>query len=171
MATIAKAISQNPIDLFFPKIGTSRQLSTPTWDSSRKMFIFDQYTSEAGHLYYRGIHLSDRLVIVENIGNYHNWTYLDAIELYTFNGDNLEIIQKRKFDKKFRDDDLVRHTSEDMVRNYLTASLKLQGASLPSDQLDAQVKELVANCYKDFLDDDYNIRLTTLVIPAIEPRE
>lgn len=166
MATLSKAITQNLIDDLLPTFGRIRK-SVPTWDESQKMFIFDQHISDTGNLYYRGIRFCDRVVIVENIGQYHAWTYVDSIELYAFNGTDLELIQKRDYDKTFRNEEFVRRESKAMIQDFIAGVFKSQKVSAPTADIESQAVQLVDACYKSFLDGDFNIRLTQ-IIPQID---
>lgn len=168
MATLSKAISKNLLDNILPTFGSPR-VHIPAWDNSQKMFICDEYESANGNRYYRGIRFCDRVVVVEKVGLYHNWTYIDGIELYAFNGKKLELIQKCDYDKVFRNEEFIRSESERMVKDYLTGVLKTQRTSVPAEELENQAKELIEGCYKSFLDCDFNTRLTQ-IIPAIEQR-
>lgn len=166
MATLTKAISKNLLDSVLPTFGSPR-VHIPAWDNSQKMFICDEYESANGNRYYRGIRFCNRVVIVEKVGLYHNWTYIDGIELYAFNGNKLELIQKQDYDKVFRKEEFIRAESERMVKDYLQGILKAQRASIPSAQLEKNAKELIDGCYKSFLDRDFNTRLTQ-ILPEIE---
>lgn len=166
MATLTKAISKNLLDSVLPTFGSPR-VHVPAWDNSQKMFICDEYESANGNRYYRGIRFCNRVVIVEKVGLYHNWTYIDGIELYAFNGNKLELIQKQDYDKVFRKEEFIRAESERMVKDYLQGILKAQRASIPSAQLEKNAKELIDGCYKSFLDRDFNTRLTQ-ILPEIE---
>lgn len=168
MATLAKAISKNLFDNILPTFSSPR-VYVPAWDNGQKMFISDEYESANGNRYYRGIRFCDRVAIVEKVGLYHNWTYIDSIELYAFNGKKVELIQKRDYDKVHRNEAFVRAESETMVKDFLAGILKAQSTSVPAEQLESQAKELIESCYKSFLDNDFNTRLTQ-ILPAIEQR-
>ena len=109
------------------------------------------------------------MAIVEKVGLYHNWTYIDGIELYAFNGRKLELIQKRDYDKVFRNEEFIRQESQAMVKDFLAGVLKAQRTSVPAEQLESQAKVLIDGCYKSFLDSDFNTRLTQ-ILPAIEQK-
>lgn len=168
MATLTKAISKNLFDNILPTFGSPR-VHVPTWDNSQKMFICDEYESANGNRYFRGVRYCDRIVIVEKVGLYHNWTYIDSIELYAFNGKKIELIQKRDYDKVHRNEEFIRAESENMVKDYLSGILKAQRTSVPAEEIEAQAKGLIEECYKSFLDSDFNTRLTQ-ILPAIEQR-
>ena len=168
MATLAKAISKNLFDSVLPTYGSPR-VHIPAWDNGQKMFILDEYESANGNRYYRGIRFCDRVVIVEKVGLYHNWTYIDGIELYAFNGKKIELIQKRDYDKVYRKEEFIRAESETMVKDYLSGVLKARHTSVPAEEITNQAKSLIEGCYKSFLDIDFNTRLTQ-IIPAIEQK-
>lgn len=168
MATLTKAISKDLFDSVLPVFGSPR-VHVPAWDNGQKMFICDEYESANGNRYYRGIRFCDRVVIVEKVGLYHNWTYIDGIELYAFNGKKLQLIQKRDYDKVHRKEEFIRAESESMVKDYLSGILKAQRTSVPEKELINQSRALIDGCYKSFLDSDFNTRLTQ-ILPAIEQK-
>ncbi len=168
MATLTKAINKNLFDNILPTIGNPR-VHFPTWDEGQKMFICNEYESASGHRYYLGIRFCDRIVIVEKVGLYHNWTYIDGIELYAFNGQKMELIQKRDYDKVFRNEAFIRQESELMVKDYLTGVMKAQRICSPSELIAEQACSLVEGCYKSFLAPDFNTRLTQ-ILPKLEQR-
>ena len=168
MATLTKAINKNLFDNILPSFGNPR-VHIPVWDDSQKMFICDECESGNGHRYYRGIRFCDRVVILEKVGLYHSWTYIDSIELYAFNGQRMELIQKRDYDKVFRNEAFIRQESELMVKEFLTGVMKTQRICTPVEQIAEQAQALISGCYKSFLDPDFNTRLTQ-ILPKLEQR-
>ena len=168
MATLSKTISKSFFDSILPVYGNPR-VQVPTWDEGQKMFIIDEYESASGNRSYRGIRFCDRVVIVEQVGKYHSCTYINSLELYAFNGTRLELIQKRDYEKVFRNEELVRKDSEAMVRDYLAGMYKTQKIIVAEGEHEAHAKQLVDNCYKSFLDADFNLRLTQ-ILPALESK-
>ena len=168
MATLTKAINKNLFDSILPTFGNLR-IHLPVWDEGQKMFICDEHESGSGHRNYLGIRFCDRIVIVEKVGLYHNWTYINSIELYAFNGQKMELIQKRDYDKIFRNEAFIRQESEQMVKDFLTGVMKAQRTCVLSEQIAAQAHELINGCYKSFLDPDFNTRLTQ-ILPKLEQR-
>lgn len=168
MASLAKSFNDELFNKILPTFGNPR-VNIPIWDEGQKMFICDEYESANGNRYYKGIRFCDRIVVVEKVGLYHSWTYIDGIELYAFNGTKLELVQKRDYEKVFRSEEFVRRESEIMVRNYFEGALKAQNGSMPQEQLEAQAKSIVDGSYKSFLDTNFNTRLTQ-IIPQLEAK-
>ena len=168
MATLTKAINKNLFDSILPTFGNPR-VHIPIWDESQRMFICDEYESASGHRYYCGIRFCDRIVIVEKVGLYYNWTYIDSIELYAFNGQKIELIQKRDYEKVYRNAEFIRQESIQLVSEFLTGVMKAQRICMPDGEIKEKAIALVDGCYKSFLDPDFNIRLTQ-ILPRIEQR-
>ena len=168
MATLTKAINNDLYDCILPPYGSPR-VYVPVWDNAQRMFIFDEYESASGHRYYRGIRFCNRMAIVEKVGLYHSWTYIDGIEIYAFNEKKLELVQTRDYNKVFRNEEFIRTESVSMVKDYLFGVLKTQRMPMQMEQIEALARELVADCYKSFLDQDFNVKLTQ-IIPAIEQK-
>lgn len=166
MALLTMTNNKNLFERILPSFGNPRE-RIPVWNEGQKMFICEEYESASGHRYYKGIRFCDRLAVVEKVGLYYTWTYIDCIELYAFNDTKLELVQKRDYDKVFRSEAFVRRETEIMVQNYFEGILKAQKISMPKEQLETQAKEVVDGCYKSFLDNDFNLRLIQ-IIPQIE---
>lgn len=165
MASLKKAINKDLLDNLLPTYGNPR-VHIPIWDEGQKMFICDEYENENGHRYYKGVRFCDRIVIVEKVALYHTWTYIDAIEIYAFNGTSLELVQKRDYEKTFRSEDFVRSESEMMVMNFLEGILKIHRCSMTEEEIVSKAKTIVDSCYKSFLDSDFNVRITK-ILPQI----
>lgn len=168
MANLTNAINKSLFDNILPTYGNPR-VHIPVWDEGQKMFICEEYESTNGHRYYKGVRFCDRIVVVEKVGLYHNWTYIDGIEIYAFNGKRLELVQKRDYEKEFRNEEFIRKESEKMICNYFEGVLKAQKSNIPKDELEEKSKVIIEGCYKSFLDSDFNTRLTQ-ILPQIEQK-
>lgn len=150
MARISN-ITSNILDSILPTYGNQR-VKTPIWDEHQHMFMTDQYTSASGNTYYKGVRFSDRFATVLHIGLYHNWTYINEVELYVFDGTNHLLVSKTRIDK-FYDEDLVRNTTEDMLYSYVEGQMKLNGCQIDSKSLEVQIKTIVGKSYHSIIDD------------------
>ncbi len=168
MASFEKSISKNLFDNFLPAFGNPR-VHIPTWDNGQKMFLCDEHESPSGNRYYCGVRFCDRIAIVEKVGLFHSFTYIDSIELYAFNGEKPELIQKRDYTKAYRNEEFIRTESEDMVKDYLSGLVKMQHLAVSEEETENHAKSLVERSYKSFLDSDFDIRLTQ-ILPLIEQK-
>lgn len=163
MASFSKSITQNLFDSVLPTYGNPRK-NVPVWDESQKMFICEEYESSNGHRYYKGVRFCDRIAIVEKVGLFHTWTYIDGIEIYAFNGNRLELVQKRDYDKQFRNEDFVLKESESMLRDYLMGVIKAQNENVNKEYVTEEAHRIVANSYKSFLNKNYNLQLAHILL-------
>lgn len=164
MANLQKAINQNFLDSVLPSYGNARKANTLNYDNSQKMFIVDEYESSSGHRYYRGVRFCDRVAFVETVGLYHNWTYIDSLEMYVFNGEQAVLVQKKDYDKVFRKETSVKTDSESMLRDYLAGQAKMSGTVIPTEQLTEHAHQLVEGSFTSFLSKDFEIRLTRILL-------
>ena len=167
MASFTEVICNDMFNNILPTFGGKPRAQVPVWDEGQKMFLCDEYESANGHRYYKGVRFCDRIVVVEKVGLYHSWTYLDGIELYAFNGTRLELVQTREYEKVFRNEGFIRSECETMVKQFLEGYLKAQKCSVSEDYITQEAKEIIDGCYKSFLDADFNVRLTQ-ILPQIE---
>lgn len=143
------SISKNPLDSILPTFGQPLD-SAPIWNESQHMFLTDQYTSAAGNTYYKGVRFCDRFVTIIHFGIYHNWTYVNEVELYAFNGKERKLIGKTKIDNYYHEE-TVRATTEKLLSNYINSQYLLNGIKADQKQVDTQVKELVDKSYISLL--------------------
>ena len=141
MASLTKAINKDLFDSILPTFGNQR-VHIPVWDEGQKMFLCEEYESASGNRYYKGVRFCDRIVVVEKVGLYH---------------------------KVHRNEEFIRKELETMVRNFFEGVLKAQRSCMPQEELEEKAKGIIDGCYKSFLDNDYNIRLTQ-ILPQIEQK-
>ncbi len=149
MATI-NGCGNSLLDKILPTYGNER-INTPIWNESQHMFITDQYTSAAGNTYYIGIRFTDRFVQILHIGLFHNFTYINDIEVYVFNGTERQLVGKKTLDVYY-DEDLIRSTTEKMLHDYVVGQLKLTESNCDLKQIENQVKETVKASYFSLID-------------------
>lgn len=162
MASFEKALTKDLFDNLLPSYGNPHK-QIPVWDEGQKMFLLGDYESANGNVYYEGIRFCDKIVIKEKVGLYHTWTYIDSLEIYAFNGTCLELVQKRDYDKVYRNEAVIRSESEQMICDFITGALKVQGLSGDIEQIKAQAHAIVDGCFRSFLSPDFNKHLTKIL--------
>ncbi|MBQ8337036.1 MAG: hypothetical protein IJY44_05850 [Bacteroidaceae bacterium] len=162
MASLNKAIRKEFFNSILPVFGQPKA-SVPIWNEGQKMFICDQYESVNGNRYYKGVRFCDKIVVVEKLGMYHSWTYIDSIEIYAFNEKRLELVQKRDYDKVHRSDEFVRNETKGLLCDYLCATMKLNKCNFPKEEVEIEAKTIVDSCYESFLDGRYNTQLMQIL--------
>lgn len=166
MASFEKALTKDLFDSLLPRYGSPRK-RVPVWDEGQKMFILGNYESERGNMYYEGIRFCDNIVIKEKVGLFHTWTYLDSLEIYAFSGTQLELVQKRDYERAFRKEEFVRSEAEQMICDFISGCVKVQHLSIDTEQIKAEARRYVDGSFKSFLDPDFNKRLTR-ILPQLE---
>ena len=158
-------VGNNILDSILPTYGNPR-VSAPIWNESQHMFITDQHTSASGNTYYLGVRFSDRFVTILHIGLFHNWTYINEIEIYAFDEHNRTLIGKTKLDEYY-DENLIRSTTEKLLKDYLEGQIKLQGGKVDCQQLEHQVTDLVARSYVSMLNDENTVKRLDAIKPLL----
>lgn len=160
MANVS-TVTNSFIDSIMPVIGFEKQnLNIPTWNESLRMFILNEHESAAGHYYYDGVRISDRIVIVEHIGQFHSFTYLDGMDIYRFDGDGKRLIVQEKYDNKFYDVNFIRERSKQALTNFIKSRATMSGNNpIEDSQAQLMAEQIVANSYQSLLDPDKIKRL------------
>jgi len=143
--------TSNFLDKVLPTYGNQRE-NIPIYDDGRKMFLSNTYTSESGNMYYRGIRFSERLVMVEYVGIYKSWTYIDKIELFAFNGTNRELIGRKEFSKEFYKQEELRVEVEELTLNYLKSQMALSNGQASEETLQLSAKQITDEMYQNQID-------------------
>lgn len=156
-----ETISNGFLDSILPTFGNPRT-NTPVWNESLKMFIINEYESAAGNRYYSGVRISDRVVIVEHVGMYHSFTYIDGMDIFMYDSEDLKLIVQEKYDKQFYNADFIRERSQIALRNYARSQAAMTGETVSDEIIEQEVNRVVANSYQSLLDDDKICKLQRL---------
>ena len=138
----------NFLDSVLPTFGNVKE-NIPVYNEAQKMFISSNYTSAAGHLYYKGIRFSDRLVMIEQVGLYHNWTYIDGVELYAFNGTERVLIAKKQFDKEFYNMEFIKEEVSQMLHGYLKSQILMKNENASPEIIEQHTNHTIESLYEN----------------------
>ncbi len=144
-------ISSSFLDKVLPTYGNQRG-NIPIYDSTQKMFLSNTYTSESGNMYYKGLRFSERLVMVEHIGLYKNWTYIDEVEIYAFDGSQMTLIGKKKFDKLFYDTGTIKNEVIALTFDYLKTQMTLSGGTGSDETLKELTIGIIEDTYQNSIE-------------------
>lgn len=145
------------MNLILPPRGQRRPANLSIWDEGRHMFIVNQHVSPAGNLYYQGVRVTDRFAIVEYIGNFHTWCYINAIELYAYDGDKLILVGKYKpykDEKVFYDTELIRLKTEEMMHDFMKSQLKMLNRTMEEEDIKVYSAALIKGSYRSMINGD-----------------
>ena len=107
-----------------------------TYNAAKNVFLTTGYTSAAGNMYYRAIRLSDRLAVYYDLGQGYAYTFLNGIKLFCWDGNQAKLIAQKYWggcDYRVFSEQFAKEQSILMLKDYLAAQLKAQGAYV-SDQ-------------------------------------
>lgn len=153
-----------------PSYGTplDKTFKRARWIPGQKFWLVKDYLNPVnGNYYYLGVRFVDNLMIVEKDAMWNTWTYLDDLEIWVFDGKTPRLIQKKKYEKRFHNEDDVRMELSSMLSDYIKSQAKMNSVSLTEDEIAGVARDYIDRSFKDFLDDDYEIRLTQM-LPLLE---
>ena len=136
------------LDKILPQFGNPRE-NIPVYSDSQKMFMSSHYTSAAGNMYYKGLRFTDRLVMVEKVGLYKNFSYIDSVEMYAFDGETKILIGKIDYDKVFYNAERIKEDATTIIANYLEGSARITGALMDNTQVQQQTRQLLEAMYEN----------------------
>lgn len=148
-------ISNSLFDSILPTFGNQGN-NLPVWNEGQKMFISSEYESATGNRYYKGLRFCEQLAVVETVGLYHTWTYIDGIEIYAFDGKKPKLIGKRQFEKEFYKTDFIKEQTQQMLSEYFRGQIKMQCTNVPALRIEEEVKSIVERAYVSFLSDEFS---------------
>ena len=136
------------LDRVLPQFGNPRE-NIPVYSDSQKMFLSSHYTSAAGNMYYKGLRLSDRIVMVEKVGLYKNFSYIDSVEVYAFDGESKVLVGKVDYDKVFYNVARIKEDTTAIIANSLESSARVVGALPVKDSIERQATQLLEAMYEN----------------------
>lgn len=136
------------LDKILPQFGNPRE-NIPIYNDSQKMFMSAHYTSAAGNMYYKGIRFTDRLVMVEKVGLYKNFSYIDSVEIYAFDGEDKILVGKYEPQKEFYDAIKIKEVARTILISYIQNSAKLVGSIINPSTIEQQAEQLLQAMYEN----------------------
>ena len=142
------------MNLILPPRGQRRPAGLQIWDEGSHMFNVNQHVSPAGNLYYQGVRVTDRFAIVEDIGRSNTFCYINAIELYAYDGNECQLISRCILKKVYYDAELIRQKTEEMMHDFLKSQFKMLNRVLDEADLKAKSSALIDSSYRSMLNED-----------------
>lgn len=133
------------------------------FNESENILITTGYTSYAGNTYFQGIRLSERILIISDIGIGYCHTFLNAVTILTNQSGKKKIVGRRdhynvKFSEKRIKDDAIQ-----ILKSTLLKEAENESYQLDETSLDEFVKILVEDTYKNQLETLRAIQQTNLL--------
>lgn len=136
------------LDKILPQFGNPRE-NIPVYSDSQKMFMSSHYTSASGNMYYKGLRFTDRMVMIEKVGLYKNFSYIDSVEVYAFDGESKVLVGKVDYDKVFYNVTRIKEDTTAIIANYLESSARVVGALPDKDSIERQATQLLEAMYEN----------------------
>ena len=114
-----------------------------TYNENKNIFLTSGYTSAAGNTYFKGIRLSDRLIVNYDLGQGYSHLFLNGIEIYGFNGQQKELISSRCYNCFFFNEVLARRECIEMVSEYLASQIKMINGTVDENQIESFSTKLI----------------------------
>lgn len=149
-------------------VGHHRPKGLPIWDTDRQMFLFDERESKGGHRSYKGVRVTGRFMTVEYVGNYHTFTYINAIELYVYDGEELKLAGKKEYDKCFYNRQKIREDQETMLADFLQTQTRLLKRHISCDEAKQKARALIDSSYISITDANAD-QMLNLAMPMLPP--
>ena len=118
-----------------------------TYNAAKNVFLTLGYTSAAGNMYYKAIRVSKKLAVFYHIGEGYARTFLNGITLFCWDGTKARIIGQKFWGgcDNWRDfsEYFAKEQSILMLKDFLTAQVKLQGGHVSDQETLALSRSLI----------------------------
>ena len=114
-----------------------------TYNVRTNMYETERYVSAAGNAYFRGVKLSDRIVLEFCCGDGWYHRFINSIRVYCFNGTDKQLIESRNYNCKFYSEDFCYHECVEMVSKYLKSQAQLVGGIVEDSTIKDFSKQLI----------------------------
>ena len=109
-----------------------------TYNAAKNVYLTLGYTSPAGNMYYKAIRVSKKLAVFYHIGQGYARTFLNGITLFCWDGTKAKIIGQKfwgGYDWRDFSECFAKEQSILMLKDFLTAQVKLQGGHVSDQEL------------------------------------
>lgn len=120
-----------------------------TYNKQHNIFLSDSYTSAMGNTYYKGIRLSNRIIISYSLGQGYAHTFLNGISIYGFNGRDKKLIATRAFCCNVFSELKAKNICVNMITDYIQGEAKLSNASVSPSEISDFADKLVAEAMRN----------------------
>lgn len=104
---------------------------------------------------------------VEYVSEYFNVNYINAIELYVYNGNNLELAGRKEFNKRIYRQDELRENHEQMLSEFLKSQALMLKRPVDKALIAQKAKEFIGSSYYEMTDANAQkiLNLATKALP------
>ena len=114
------------------------------FNNRTQMYETERYVSAARNAYFRGIKLSDRIVLEFCCGDGWYHRFINCIRIYCFNGDERQLIATRTYSSQFFSEEFCYRECVAMLGNYLKTQAELVGGVVEDTTIQDFSKQLIA---------------------------
>jgi hypothetical protein len=126
-----------------PTVVSSSKL---TYNEAQNVFLTTGHVSLAGNTYFKGIRLSDVVVLVVDVGIGYAYTFLNGIRIYTASSDR-KLIAERGFNTCYYSEDRVKSEAIEMIQEKLKAEAISKGLQMDENLLLEFATKLLEDVY------------------------
>lgn len=117
--------------------------SSVIYNQNHNMFITPGYTSAAGNIYFKGIKLSNRIIISYDLGQGYSYLFLNGITIYGFDRHDKRLIASRFYHSCSFSELHAKRESVDMIKEYLEGQMKILNSPIDRYLVDDFANKLV----------------------------
>ena len=107
------------------------------------MYETERYVSAAGNAYFRGVKLSDRIVLEFCCGDGWYHRFINCIRVYCFNGTQKQLVDSRTYDRRIYSEQFCYRECVDMISKYLKSQAQLTGGIVEDSTIMDFSKQLI----------------------------
>lgn len=114
-----------------------------TYNLRTNMYETERYVSAAGNAYFRGIKLSDRIVLEFCCGDGWYHRFINCIRVYCFNGTEKQLIDTRTYYCRPYSEQFCYRECVEMLSKYLKSQAQLVGGVVEDSTIADFSKQLI----------------------------
>lgn len=117
-----------------------------TYNAAKNVYLTPGFTCLSGNMYYRAIRFSEKLAVFYHIGQGYARTFLNGITLFCWDGTKAKIIGQKFWggcDWRDFSEYFAKEQSILMLKDYLTAQAKMQGAYVSEQDVLSYSRSLI----------------------------
>lgn len=114
-----------------------------TYNVLTNMYETERYVSAVGNAYFRGVKLSDRIVLEFCCGDGWYHRFINCIRVFCFNGTQKQLVDSRTYDCRIYSEQFCYKECVEMISKYLKSQAQLTGGIVEDSTIMDFSKQLI----------------------------
>lgn len=136
-----------------------------TYNKENNILTTNGYTSLAGNTYFNGIRLSEKIILILNIGIGHTHTFINGIQILSAI-DKQQVIAQTTLSIEYYSEEKIKRIAKSMIFEKLKENALKEGVTIDDESLSDFSQRIIEDAYKDQIEEIKKMQIQNLLLSA-----